>query len=181
MGWVERQLVRLGLRSVPEWPNHHTKAVEIRDRLPSEWDQYFTFGFVRNPWSWQVSLYFYMLQNEDHWFHEKVKAMDGFEDYVNWRVQNDRVLQSSFFCDENGEFIVDFIGRLENIHSDFRQVCEQIGAPASLPRKNESSHKNYQKYYNQNTKKIIKNHFKKDIINFGYSFSEVEQKNEIIE
>ena len=88
MGWVERQLVRLGLRSVPEWPDHHAKAVEIRDRLPSEWDQYFTFGFVRNPWSWQVSLYFYMLENEDHFQHDLIRSMNGFDEYIGLMSRN---------------------------------------------------------------------------------------------
>ena len=162
------QIAKLGIIGDPN--KKHLKSYQIRRLFPNEWKKYFTFGFVRNPWSWQVSLYFYMLQNEDHWFHDEIRSMDGFEDYIEWRVKEDRVLQSSFFCDKSGKIIVDFVGRLENIQSDFREVCRRIGIGASLPHKNESNHRDYKNYYNRHTKNLVKKGFKKDIEKFGYSF-----------
>jgi hypothetical protein len=129
-----QQLTRLGLWTAPTCPTH-AEAREVRDRFPDRWSDYFTFGFVRNPWSWQVSLYFFMLQNEDHWFHDDVKSMGGFEEYIEWRVREEPIQQSSFFRDESGEYIVNFIGRLETIQADFQQVCERIGVEAELPQK----------------------------------------------
>jgi hypothetical protein len=169
LNWFERQLARIGIRGKPQYPSHLT-ALEIRERFPEVWDDYFTFGFVRNPWSWQVSLYFFMLQNEDHWFHDDVKSMDGFEEYIEWRVREGRVLQSSFFYDEDGEAIVDYIGRLENIRDDFQQICERVGVDATLPHKNKSSHADYREYYSDYTRNLIADHFAEDIDRFGYSF-----------
>jgi len=34
-------------------------------------ENYFKFELCRNPWGWQVSLYFYMLKNKNHRQHEK--------------------------------------------------------------------------------------------------------------
>ncbi len=169
MNWFGRQLARIGLRDIPDYPDHLT-ALEISECFPGVWDDYFTFGFVRNPWSWQVSLYSFMLQNENHWFHEETKAMNGFEEYIEWRVREGRVLQTSFFCDEDGKFIVDYIGRLENIRSHFRRVCDHLGVDAELPHKNESSHADYRQYYNSRTRELIAEHFSEDIDRFGYTF-----------
>jgi len=120
-----------------------------------------------------------MLQNEGHPFHDKIKSMDGFEEYIEWRVHEECVLQSSFFCDEKGEFIVDFVGRIENIKSDFEKICKRLGISTSLPHKNKSRHDNYKKYYNKYTKKLIKSSFKKDVKKFGYSFSGIDRSKKV--
>ncbi|MCS4086131.1 hypothetical protein GGQ10_000930 [Salinibacter ruber] len=131
LGWVQRQFVRLRLREIPHYP-HHLTAREIRNDHPEEWHRYFTFGFVRNPWAWQVSLYFFMLESEDHHQHDLIASMEGFDEYIHWRVNEDKNLQSEFFCDADGRVLVDYIGRLESILEDFQAICEQIGAKTSL-------------------------------------------------
>ncbi len=85
--------------------------------------------------------------------------MSGFEEYIEWRVKEGCFLQSSFFCDEDGRFIVDYLGRLENIRSDFQRVCDHIGVDAELPHENESSHANYRKYYNNRTRELVAERF----------------------
>ncbi len=172
MSWMDCQLARFGLRTVPEYPAHMT-AQDIRECFPEEWEEYFTFGFVRNPWSWQVSLYAFMQEQDDHPQHALIQSMDGFEEYIKWRVEEDKHLQSEFFVDENGDLMVDFVGHLETIQDDFRTVCEGLGIEASLPHKNASSHRAYRDYYNERTRRLVDQHFQKDIRRFGYRFDGV--------
>jgi hypothetical protein len=172
LGWVQRQLARLRLRSTPHYPAHLT-AREIRSDHPDEWRRYFTFGFVRNPWSWQVSLYFFMLETEDHHQHDLISSMNGFDEYIHWRVKEDKHLQSEFFCDSEGNVLVDHIGRLESIQDDFRTICDTLGLEAELPHKNSSSHRDYREYYTDDTRQLVQEHFEEDVRRFGYSFSGV--------
>ncbi len=172
LGWVQRQLARLRLRSTPHYPAHLT-AREIRSDHPDEWRRYFTFGLVRNPWAWQVSLYFFMLETEDHHQHALISSMNGFDEYIHWRVNEDKHLQSEFFCDSEGNVVVDYIGRLESIREDFQTICEQIRVETSLPHKNSSSHRDYQTYYTDDTRQLVQEHFEEDIERFGYTFSGV--------
>jgi hypothetical protein len=167
--WLSRQLAKLGIHELPDCPTH-AKARDIREQFPQRWKRHFTFGFVRNPWSWQVSLYFYMLENENHHQHDLIRSMSGFDEYIKWRVNEDKVLQSEFFCDEAGNVIVDFIGRLESIQEDFQSICDTLGIEAKLPHKNSSSHRDYRDYYTERTRRLVGDHFTEDIGRLGYSF-----------
>ena len=175
----ERMLHRLRLASIKPYP-HHLKASEIRERFPKEWDGYFTFAFVRNPWDWQVSLYSYMQQREQHWQHDLAKSFSNFREYLDWRVNEDKHLQQEFLCDCNGQIIVDFVGRVETIEKDFEYICGEIGIVESLPHKNKSKHRDYKSYYDDYTRSLVDEHFALDIERFGYSFDGVKEENATI-
>jgi len=77
--------------------NRHIKAAEIKNNISTKiWNNFFKFGFVRNPWGWQVSLYHYMLENKDHFQHKIIKNKN-FNEYIYWRIKQDLHLQKDFF------------------------------------------------------------------------------------
>jgi hypothetical protein len=155
-------------RTVPRLPDHIT-AAELRDTIGDLFDRCFKFTFVRNPWDWQVSLYHYMRQTRKHPQHQLVRGM-SFDDYIRWRVTEDKHLQKEFVTDAEGKTIVDFIGRFEILESDFAAVCARIGISASLPHRNPSRHADYRTYYDDATRELIATHFREDIEMFGYAF-----------
>jgi hypothetical protein len=131
---------------------------------------YFSFCIARNPWDWQVSLYQYMLKNPCHHQHELAKKFDGFEDYIDWRCTQEIRLQKDFIYSQNGELLVDFVGRFETLEKDFEAVCKYIDLPARLPKVNVSNTVPYQKFYTERTQDIVKVAFEPDIALFNYSF-----------
>jgi hypothetical protein len=165
---------------VPSYPSH-LKATEARRRVSEAWTDYFTFAFVRNPWSWQVSLYSFMIENEDHFQHELIVDMEDFDAYIEWRVGEDKVLQSEFVCDADGNIIVDDVGRLETIEDDFAEICQTIGIDASLPHKNQSGHRDYRTYYSEHSRALVAEHFQADIERFGYDFDGIRDPSPIVE
>lgn len=164
--FTQRLLQKLSLITIPS----HLSAQEVQQEVPERWKEYFTFAFVRNPWSWQVSLYHYMQQRDYHHQHDVVSKMSSFEEYIDWRVNGHVHLQHEYVADENGDIMVDYVGRLEMIESDFEVICNRVGAEASLPHKNKSAHKDYKAYYNPETRALIEEYYAKDIDRFGYSF-----------
>lgn len=150
---------------------HHETARDLERMLPpSHWKHFFKFGFVRNPWDWQVSLYHYMLERPDHRQHQLVKSMSGFDEYIRWRVSEDLHLQQDFFKDSSGTLCVDYLGKLETIDEDFREICLRIGVAASLPHANRSAHSPYREYYDDRTRQLVADAFAPDIERFDYSF-----------
>jgi hypothetical protein len=97
--------------------------------------------------------------------------MKNFDEYIRWRINKDLHLQKEFFYDGNGNCIVDFIGKLENLDQDFKKICNKIGIEAELPHKNKSKRKrDYRKYYTEETKKLVEKAFREDIELFYYEF-----------
>jgi hypothetical protein len=95
-----------------------------------------------------------------------------FDEYIRWRVVEDKHLQSSFVLDAQGNEIVDFVGRYENLHDDFAHVCATIGWDLELPHENVSRHSSFRSYYTDETAALVAQHFAEDVERFGYSFDE---------
>jgi hypothetical protein len=89
--------------------------------------------------------------------------------------------QQSWFTDESGNLMVDYIMRFETINEDFRTVLNKINDIHPLPKekngnwdlpwKNSASRgKHWTWYYDDETVEIVRKHYKKDIEEFGYEF-----------
>ena len=148
----------------------HSTAAQARDYLGQEqWDKMFTFTFVRNPWDWQVSLFHFIQTNTNNYQRRMVSEMT-FDEYIKWRVEEDRHLQGEFVFDRHGNQLVDFVGKFENLSEDFAYVCDQIGIDVSLPHENASKHEAWRSYYTDETAALVEEAFRPDIEAFGYSF-----------
>ncbi len=157
----------------------HRDIVEIREALKPDpklarcTDEYFKFGFVRNPWDRVVSLY---CRREGRMIGEQM----SFESFVKWiEYASDTCIHPSrhryqldWFRDDNGDIAVNFIGKFENLESDFRYVCGQLGTDAVLPhlRHNPTKPQHYTEYYSPRTRDVIAAKFGVDIEHFGYEF-----------
>ena len=149
----------------------HIRASELIDIIGyDQYKKFFTFAIVRNPWDWQVSLYRYMLKNITHPQHDFIKQLDNFHSYVVWRCKEEVRLQRDFIYSDQGELLINFVGRFENIDNDFSKICSQIGITATLPRLNVSNTRPYQDFYNARSKDLVWRAFKDDIELFEYEF-----------
>ena len=157
----------------------HAKAIAAMEMLPRElYDNLFKFAFVRNPWDLQVSSYHHIKRERPH----LIRHIDTFEEFLLWKLDPKRpyqyiidtsiTLQSDYVIDLHGRIIVDFIGRYERLEKDFQEVCRRIGieTPKLPHRRKATDRRPYQEYYNQRTKALVAEHFKKDIELFGYEF-----------
>jgi hypothetical protein len=172
--WYENIKFDLGQRFkfLSGWALDHIKAKQVKKYLaPEVYNNYYKFTFVRNPWDWQVSLYHFMLQVPNHPQHRLVTKMKSFDEYIEWRVNEDLELQRDFIYDDQGNKILDFVGRFEHLQEDFNVICQNIGlAPVQLPYINKSKHKPYKEYYSEHSKNLIGKAFKEDIELFKYEF-----------
>lgn len=158
--------------------NHYT-ASELRGIVePGVFDKAFTFCFVRNPWDKVVSEFRFRVwtyQNEltdDANFADWVRAayLEKDPKYHDWPKMF--LPQLEWITDENGDIMIDFVGRFERLQADFDHICDAIGVKRQvLPHGNKSRDQDdYRRYYDDETKAIVEAHFKADIDYFGYRF-----------
>jgi len=155
----------------PMW--HHVTAQQIVEKIGREqFVRYFSFAVVRNPWDRLVSQYHFILRDQFHPAHEKVRQFKDFTEYLLWRYTDKPAdLQKRYIFSDDGEQLVDFICHFETLQQDFQYVCDKIGIRATLPAINIGKHRPYQEYYNKDTITLVSQVFSPDIETFGYTFT----------
>jgi hypothetical protein len=160
--------------------HQHLPACLLREFVgPQTWGVYYKFATVRNPWDYVVSMYHYLRQalpdekgflNRDHPdLAYLVRQCTTFDDWVRLMPMFELDM-TSYFADDDGNELVDYVARYENLEEDFARLCGRVGIRAQLPLLNTSSRAAYREYYTAETKALVARHFSRDIERFDYSF-----------
>lgn len=164
---------------------------------PEVYADSFSFGFVRDPWARTVSLYRY----------SGLASLIDFTTFVNEYLEvliRDRHWfyrpQTDFLFDKDDKQAVSFIGRLENVQSDWKYCCQQMGLPVLPLRKDNATkpsallspkslkwlaiyprllgqisikttgQKYYKDYYSANTQVVVSQLYQRDCRLLNYNF-----------
>lgn len=157
---------------------HKTAQEKIKEMGQARWQKKFTFTIVRNPWDRVVSHYFFRkktnqtnLRTNPVEFNDWVKLVYLDKNPFYYDKPKMFMPQFDWIADESGKILVDYIGRFENLESDFKKICHQLDRNCHLPHEKKSSgRRNYREYYSGDSSDIVSSIFKKDVEHFGYKF-----------
>jgi hypothetical protein len=157
----------------------HFTARDAKKLYP-EWDIYFTFTFVRNPWE-RVFSYWYNYYNI---FKQIERTKETFLNFlyqlhgdIEWQGNNvakkHLLPQIDWITDEDGEICLQFIGRFECIQHDFDLIRDilhvdneyALGNILWIPNKPHCS-----EFFDREHVELINEIYKKDIDQFGYRY-----------
>ncbi|HML10863.1 MAG TPA: sulfotransferase family 2 domain-containing protein, partial [Stellaceae bacterium] len=182
--------IRSALALAEKDPHKHFSARELRCiHGEAKWSDCFKFAFVRNPWDRLVSWWSLIDNGRDspgmapapnNFFGYVLSQANSFEEFL-FKCTNEIVdadgrkhifrNQIDYLADENGELIVDFVGRFERLQEDFDSVTAELGLPRIiLPEVNVSHHATYTEYYTPATAEMVRQKYSRDIEIFGYEF-----------
>jgi hypothetical protein len=173
----------------------HCFAFDIQAAVePEMFKTYRKFCVVRNPFDRMVSWYAMFkhqetiemvpyAQNPELWtlgldvLREISKYLQSFEAFLQMPREHKNGLFERFYLNQvdyishQDQILVDRILRFENLANDFVDFASEIGFAGTLPHTNKAIREtDYRPYYNDVTKEMIAQRFKRDLDYFGYQF-----------
>jgi Sulfotransferase family. len=174
---LRESLLPLGVVDVCGVPNldsefyQHDRAIRAQKQFENNdwnWNEYFKFTIVRDPWARYFSFFKYFKSYGEKYLR-KDESINWGEPEINqgkccielFKGKDDQTVlkniilnnnsQDSYYCDEGGKIIVDHIAEFNNLQTEFGFLCDQVGIQApSLQHGNKSSNSfNMHDIYNQ--------------------------------
>lgn len=152
---------------------------------PQEYQDYFKFTFVRNPWDRLVSAFHFLrdggiTERDRTWNEANLAGYEDFDHFVRKGLPRRAVRSWIHFIPQidylrtpwTSKLPVDFVGRFEHLERDFKIVCQRLGRTADLVVANQGKPRkaDYRGYYSSTTQRIVEQYYIDDIRTFGYDF-----------
>ena len=149
----------------------HLTLAQVRPYLPAEdFDRFFKFAFVRNPFDRFVSYCAFFTRHSGRFEQDPKGVMRHLIANPPWT----HVLfqpQYSFVTSPEGEMLADTIGRVEEMQQSYDQIAARIGIPTtSLEKMNSSKRRDYRDYYDDQIVDGVAKLYARDLQLFGYQF-----------
>ena len=149
----------------------HLTLSQVRPHLdPAEFERFFKFAFVRNPFDRFVSYCSFITRQKGQFDRDPKAVMRHFLANPPW----DHILfqpQHQFVTDDEGRLLTDYIGRVEQMQDSYDEMARRIGIPTvSLARVNSSRRRGYRDYYDQELIDGVAKLYARDLELFGYEF-----------
>ena len=158
--------------------HRHTSHLSHR-RIPKRKSSYFSFAIVRDPYERLASCYRAKFNKVDesnfmfsNYLFGYLKNDDSFEDFVRKVSKIPDILCDRHFKAQNKIVFasgknIDFIGKFENLPSDFEEIRQRYGF-TKVPTLNKSSGRTAADLFSEETRSLASKRYAKDFELFGY-------------
>lgn len=148
-----------------------TQIQQSKELSVDDFNSFFKFTFVRNPWDKVISECFcgqiQLAFKDCKTVKDKIKKVcllsktpSGYGAHCKPQID---------FVGDNKN--INFIGRFENLKKDYEYVCKQLNIEnVDLIHKHKTNKEPYQNYFDQETIDLVAESYKEDIDYFGYSY-----------
>ena len=189
---IEKTLIdRLpGAEKVSRLPGRRHARLGAALRAHPELADYWTFGFVRNPWARMWSWYAMIQRRRETATAGNTQVATRIERNAFWSGVLEEIPDFKTFVMQGPATFArlgtpqvrylrtptkqaDFIGRTERLDEDLAQVCDRLGIEppaAAVPRHNTGSAGDYRSHYTVAMRDRVGELYARDVQLFGYTF-----------
>lgn len=158
---------------------HHkiNKILNPKNKLTVTEDQYnnyFKFTVVRNPWARAFSWYKNVMRDELHREYLGITSDLTFDKFLQCQIGQDLLKpQTHWLKNYQGEIKLDYIGKFENIQQTFNDIKSQLNLPdINFPHKIKGVTDDHRQHYDQKSIELVRECYSEEIKMFGYTFDE---------
>ena len=173
-GWCPKRKIHL---------QHATskQLLELDLIKPKDWNEYFKFTFVRNPYDRAYSDYLWLQKDRaiKGRFRDFITKSGVFENVLNDKsvkeYRGDHLIKQTDFFDFSGFYKLDFIGEFERLDLDIEKINKFLGITSEFnyhTKKNISRKKHYSLFYTDTNKRLFEKYYNKDIKLLNYKFED---------
>lgn len=162
------------------WGHHKISDYETIF-TPRTLNKYLKFCFVRNPQTRLYSAFTFLKKGganskDAEWAQKNIGKYDDFESFVQLWVNKQNIFQYvhffpqyQFLIDSNNDIKIDFIGKFEQLESDFEEVSRKLNIDAKLESRNITRKPTGAEVeVSEESEAIIREVYQKDFELFGY-------------
>ncbi|HFD12774.1 MAG TPA: hypothetical protein ENJ32_09960 [Crenotrichaceae bacterium] len=167
-GLYERRLFPIPHLSIKA--TGHLTLQELKPFLTQyQWQNYFKFGFVREPLDRFLSACFFLIPRLQHHKNPNQMILE-YLDKPGWLNKIHLLPQSHFLC-TNGEISTDFIGRYESLEQDILFLMDKFSTEShiQIPALNRTKARNHSFLPNEKIVTQVEQIYARDYCLFNYS------------
>ena len=137
-----------------------------------QFNSYYKFTVVRNPWARAFSWYKNVIRDEKHLEKRGLAADVSFNEFLSDHAGKDMLKpQLHWIKNFSGSIQFDHIARFENLTEDISHIFKQLRIKnCELPHEIKGTKSDFREHYDSETNDIIKSVYRDEIEIFGYSF-----------
>lgn len=163
---------RFPIPELAQLQHGHLSLQQVRPYLrPEEWQSFFKFAFVRNPFDRFVSYCAFRTRDSDQFERDPQAVM---RHYLFEAPPHSHLLfqpQHQFVTGPDGQLLADHVGRVERMQESYDAIAARIGIPGQpLERVNATERRDYREYYDQQLIDGVARLYARDLELFGYQF-----------
>ena len=163
---------RFPIPELAQLQHGHLSLHQVRPYLrPEEWQSFFKFAFVRNPFDRFISYCAFRTRGQELFERDPKSVM---RHYLFEAPPQDHLLfqpQYQFVTGDDGQLLTDYVGRVERMQESYDEIAGKIGIPSRpLERVNATERRDYRDYYDQQLIDGVARLYARDLELFDYQF-----------
>jgi hypothetical protein len=139
----------------------------------AQFNAYYKFAFVRNPWARAFSWYKNVIRDDRHRRRKGLDSNTKLHEFLLREIGRGNLRPQTFWItDIDNQIALDFVGRYETLASDFAQVAIRLGVSADLTHELPGDGTDYRLSYDAQSKDLIWSCYREEIELLDYSFDD---------